>query len=137
MTYEETVRNNLKEAYPEIADELIPLNLTCERDGIRLEVQSALMKGQDVYILFSFQDLEGDRISRYLFNYAVRFLDDTGTVCQNTGHMLLGFSREERKVTCIQCFRYGAPVPPEDSTVTAEFTELRYSGTGPWTCSRC
>ena len=46
------------------ADRLKPLNLSCEDQGIRLEVISGLAEGNESWLLCSLQDLEGDRIDR-------------------------------------------------------------------------
>ena len=48
--------------WPEAAVTLMPVNLSCEDNGIRMEVISAVADDTEVYVTFSMQDLEGDRI---------------------------------------------------------------------------
>ena len=58
LTEEEIIRKAI--SYPDLSyDDFIPLNLGMEKQGIRMEVISGCVKGQDLYILCSLQDLEG------------------------------------------------------------------------------
>ena len=50
--------------WPEAAMKLMPVDMSCENKGIRMEVISAVNEGSQVYVTFSMQDLEGDRITR-------------------------------------------------------------------------
>ena len=56
---EKKVIEALKESCPEVADLLIPVNRVCEKDGVRLEIISGLVKENESWILYSLQDLEG------------------------------------------------------------------------------
>jgi hypothetical protein len=47
---------------PKIAQELKPVRMSCEDDGIRMEVISANIKGDKAEIYISMQDMTGDRI---------------------------------------------------------------------------
>lgn len=49
-------------AFPAIAQELKPVNLSCEDNGIELEVVSAHVHGDSAEIYVSLRDLTGDRI---------------------------------------------------------------------------
>ena len=49
--------------WPEAAKALMPVNLSCTDNGIRMEVISAVVDGTDLYITYSMEDLEGDRLS--------------------------------------------------------------------------
>ena len=49
--------------WPEMATALMPVNMSCVDNGIRMEVISAVADGSDLYITFSMEDLEGDRLS--------------------------------------------------------------------------
>jgi hypothetical protein len=51
--------------WPEAAEFLMPVNKSCESEGIRMEVLSAVVKGNKAHVTFSLQDLEGDRIDAY------------------------------------------------------------------------
>ena len=49
--------------WPEAAEFLMPVNASCESEGIRMEVLSAVVKGDKAHVTFSLQDLEGDRLN--------------------------------------------------------------------------
>ena len=49
--------------WPEAAKTLMPVNMSCTDAGIRMEVISAVVDGTDLYITYSMEDLEGDRLS--------------------------------------------------------------------------
>lgn len=51
--------------WPEAAEFLMPVNASCESEGIRMEVLSAVVKGDKAHVTFSLQDLEGDRLNEY------------------------------------------------------------------------
>ena len=49
--------------WPEAAKTLMPVNMSCTEGGIRMEVISAVNEGSEVYVTYSIQDLEEDRIT--------------------------------------------------------------------------
>ena len=51
--------------WPEAAEFLMPVNKSCESEGIRMEVISAVVKDNKAHITFSMQDLEGDRLNEF------------------------------------------------------------------------
>lgn len=51
---------------PAIAQKLKPVNVSCESEGIRMEVESAHIEGPQAEILVSFKDLERDRVDETL-----------------------------------------------------------------------
>ncbi len=53
----------LYQFWPEIALKLMPVNLTCDNQGFRMEVISAYEQDSEVYLTFSIQDLKGNRIN--------------------------------------------------------------------------
>ena len=54
----------LYQLWPDAALKLMPVNMSCEDSGIRMEVMSAVVNQEEMYITFSLQDLEGDRIDK-------------------------------------------------------------------------
>lgn len=56
---EKNVTEAFRKNYPEVADQLMPVNLSCEKDGIRLELVSGLVQDYDSWIIYSVQDMEG------------------------------------------------------------------------------
>ncbi len=54
----------LYQIWPDAALKLMPVNMSCEDSGIRMEVISAVVNRDEMYVTFSLQDLEGDRIDK-------------------------------------------------------------------------
>ncbi len=51
--------------WPEAAEFLMPVDMSCEAEGIRMEVISAVVKDNKSMITVSLQDLEGDRLNEH------------------------------------------------------------------------
>ena len=62
---EENPMESLRSRYPRIVDDLVPVGLSCESDGIRLEIISAAIEEEGSLVLYSLQDLTGNRIGRH------------------------------------------------------------------------
>ena len=58
----EDFNNWLYRIWPEAAMKLMPLDLSCEDQGIRMSLINAVAENNEVYLTFSMEDLEGDRI---------------------------------------------------------------------------
>lgn len=70
---------------PSLAQKLKPVQMSCEDQGIRMEVVSALVEGNTAAIQISMQDLTGDRIDETadLFDsYTLRSPFDQSASCQ-------------------------------------------------------
>ena len=61
---EEKPMESLRSRYPRIVDDLVPVGLSCESDGIRLEIISAAIEPEGSLILYSLQDMTGNRVGR-------------------------------------------------------------------------
>jgi hypothetical protein len=61
--FNETFNAWLYRIWPEAATTLMPVNMSCEDNSIRLEVISAVADGQELYITYSMEDLKGNRLS--------------------------------------------------------------------------
>ncbi len=77
----EDVNALLYRFWPAMAQGLKPVNLSCEDQGIRMEVISGAVEGKEVRVYLSLQDTTGDRLddSMDLFDSAVLHLPYTGT----------------------------------------------------------
>ena len=51
--------------WPEAAMKLMPIDVSCEKEGIKMSLINAVAEDNEVYLTFSMQDLEGDRINAY------------------------------------------------------------------------
>ena len=49
--------------YAAVAQFLVPVNLSCEREGIRMEVTDAYLQGHTACIVFTMQDTQGGRLT--------------------------------------------------------------------------
>ena len=98
--------------FPGVADKLKPVNLSCEKQGIRMNVISALVEDDKSWVVYSLQDLEGDRISRF----ATMDVDLLGFVGDVPGYYCyLDHNQEEHKVTCVHYEEYDEPYHPVDN----------------------
>ena len=59
----ETFNTWLYRIWPEAATTLMPVHMSCENNGIRMEIISAAADGKELYITYSLEDLEGDRLN--------------------------------------------------------------------------
>lgn len=110
----EAVNNKLYHYWPELAEALMPVNTSCEKLGIRMEVESAVVQDNKVMVVYSMQDLEGDRLNEY----SQATIDETA-VQQGTHvsleniestSLLLSYDPETRKATFAQEIEYDRPV---------------------------
>lgn len=70
--------------YPEAARKLIPVNVSCEDNGIRMEVEAVSAEGDTAFIYISMTDLTGDRIDETidLFDsYRLQIPEDSTGTC--------------------------------------------------------
>lgn len=83
--------------YPNIAVKLLPVNVCCEDEGIRMEVEGVSVEDDCAYVYISMQDLQGKRIDESidLFDsYSIHTNAD-----QIGGCSLVNFDEENRKAT--------------------------------------
>ena len=107
--------------FPGVADKLKPVNLSCEKQGIRMNVISALVEDDKSWVVYSLQDLEGDRISRF----AGMDVDLLGFVGDVPGYYCyLDHNQEEHKVTCVHYEEYGEPYQPVDNHLAFKVEDI-------------
>lgn len=80
----EAINARLYKLWPEAAKALMPVNLTCEDQGIRMEIISAVNQGSDLLVIYTLEDLEGDRL-RDSISYLSLVPEDTGYVSVSNG----------------------------------------------------
>ena len=84
----------LYETFPELATLLMPVNMSCEDQGIRMELLSAAAKENETLVTFSLEDLEGDRLDGYTDTMlSLEFDTDDDVGC--AGSFSPGFYDEE------------------------------------------
>ena len=83
--------------FPSVAQSLKPVNLSCEENGIKMEVISADIKGKESYIYVSMQDMEGNRIDKSIDlydSYSLKIPGDQHGACTK-----IGYDEETEKAT--------------------------------------
>lgn len=88
--------------YPDIAEKLTPVNMSCEDNGILMNVDAVNVDGSEANIYVSLQDLTGDRIDETtdLFDsYNIKTSKDFMVSCEIAGCDMVDYDAESRKAT--------------------------------------
>ncbi len=95
--YDASLDEVLYYAFPSVAQSLKPVNLSSEDNGIKMEVVSADIKGNEAYIYVSMQDLAGNRIDETIDlydSYRLKIPFDQHGICTK-----IGYDEETKKAT--------------------------------------
>ena len=105
--------------HPGLLKDLKPVNLHTIEQGIRMEVISALIRDQRLYVVFSAEDLEGDRLK------ADPVITLEPSLDYNTSSLIrLDYDTEkQKKVTCLKEFELVYPAEA-DQKITLQFDGL-------------
>ena len=109
----ESINEKLYTYWPELAEALMPVNADCESLGIRMEVESAVVKDNKAMITFSMQDLEGNRLNEYSyadFDELSFPLENTKNPGISSTSLLLSYDAEAKKATFVQEIEYDEPI---------------------------
>ena len=119
----ESLNTVLFRYWPEAATALMPVNLSCEDQGIRLEVVSAVRRENEMLVTYSLEDLEGDRVIHIPYvhmqltyggvNYSAEQLRTVGI-----------YDEEGNKMVYAAHDTYDTATPPPDGKISAEITFL-------------
>ena len=110
------IREQIRDYYPEIADQLKPINLSSEKDGIRLELISGAVKGDETWAVYSLQDVEG-RYPEAVINGYADFDYMMGSVYTGESPLLYADEKEHKYYYCVRA-QYHQPVDTNDRMVT-------------------
>ena len=105
----EEVNALLYEWWPEAAKALMPVNLVCEDQGIRMEILSAALEKDKLLVSFSLQDLKGERITENTYAF-LELEDNAGGSCEATSGTA-SYDEKEKKITIGQYGVYDRSVP--------------------------
>ena len=115
----ETVNGLLYKYWPDLAETLMPVNLTCEDQGVRLEILSALAEGSDVTVTFSLQDLKENRIN----GHTEANIDIDAQLFRNCGSSgtlsPAYYVEEEKKAYFVNSIHFENVSVPTDGQITA------------------
>ena len=93
MLDKETIIHDQLAFYGEVVDELQPIGISCEDNGIRIELLAALRKENSVYFYYTVKDLEG-KYADYSF-YEYQQLGDCWGGTYSYSHNQLYYDRKE------------------------------------------
>jgi len=108
--------------YPDIAVKLMPVNVSCEDSGIRMEVEGVSIRDNCAYVYISMHDLEGKYIdgSIDLFDsYSIHTNAD-----QIGGCTLVDFDEEKRKAKFLIYIQNMDGTPIEGSAMTFSVSQF-------------
>ena len=109
--------------WPEAAAALMPVNLSCEDQGIRFEILSAIHKEDEMLVTYSLEDLEGDRV-RYI-PYANMELTYGGADYSREQLRTVGiYDEDTQKMVFAAHDAYNTVTPPPEGKIIAEINEL-------------
>ncbi|QUA52000.1 leucine-rich repeat domain-containing protein [Aristaeella lactis] len=130
-TYDmENLHEKMESKWPEIREELIPVNLSCEKQGIRVELLSALVQDREAWVMYTVQDLDGDRISGRSMEqyrpYAVTVISQN--LDMMSGTVFTEYDETTHKMTVAEYVLYDQPVEPYNGPVTFGIKNITISG---------
>lgn len=105
---------------PDIAMYLRPVNMSCEDQGIRMEVQAIYVEGDSADILVSVQDLTGNRLDGTTDLFDSYFLDTPGDA--SAGCHRIEYDEETRTNTFYIHYRSERPITQDK--ITFSFSQL-------------
>ena len=120
---EDIINEGLEAQWPGITKELIPVNLSCEKQGLRFEVISAVVKRHEAYYVWSIQDLESDRINSENQN-SYGFITDNFRAGASLDGIGLLYEDTEHRYTFGTKRIYDKELPSGDGTFTLGINEL-------------
>lgn len=120
--FSESFNGWLYEYWPDLATALMPVNLTYEDQGIRMEVLSAADKGEHTLIVYSMQDLEGDRLNN-VNPWMNLDTSEESSLTYNTS-IISDYDPETRKATYAYRMNYDGEHLPETGSVTFSVDEV-------------
>ena len=120
--FSESFNGWLYERWPDLATALMPVNLAYEDQGLRMEVVSAVDKGSEALIVYTVQDLEGDRLKN-TFPYADLYSAE-GNSLSYGGSILSNYDPETRKGTYAQYLEYADGCRPASGAITYSIDQI-------------
>lgn len=124
VTEEASLRDTMDAHMEEVAyDELTPIGLSMEKQGIRMEVVSGCRKGDNAYFLLTTQELSGE-YSDYSCDPPHDLQTEDGTVY---GHYIrLGINRTENKITWLYSVDLSKAPLAENNALRVGIEELDF-----------
>jgi len=118
-------RAKIEYDWPELANSLVPVNASCEKQGIRWEMKAAAVKDDEALFVYTLKDLQGDRINAGTgILHWPDLTDDIGE--RDTGGKggPVSFDEATGELLYAECIKYKSRILPEDRRVTVGFENL-------------
>ena len=127
LTGEAAIKGELDYNEPGLMEQLLPIGVSCEQDGIRLEVISGLVKEDEAWLLYSVQDVDNKFSGIPFTGWTI-----TDNIAESRGFSQYSIyrDRKEHKVYEIWHPRFEAPVEAGDRTISLNMYNLDYSANG-------
>ncbi len=109
--------------WPEAATALMPVNLSCEDQGIRMEIRSAVRQKNEMLVTYSLKDLEGDRVRYIPFSHMQLTYDGINYSTQQQRTVGI-FDEDAQEMIFAAHDVYDTVTPPPDGKISAEVTFL-------------
>lgn len=119
------VNATLYKYWPQAAEALMPINASCVDQGIKMEIESAVVKDNQALVTYSLQDLEGDRINKYTESWLDEFLFAEPANGSRSMRVPLGYDEAEKKAsfaTGVEYYRLRDTA--DDAPLTIRFNTL-------------
>ena len=111
----------LEATYPGLINELKPVNLSNEQQGVRFDLVSAVIKNRDFYIVYAIQDLEGDRVKA---NLSTDYHDHFGADDHPQDIMRLNYDEAEHKGEYVRKYKMPEAIHTTGEVVVMSFQDL-------------
>ncbi len=108
--------------WPDLALTLMPVNLSCEDRGIRMEVITAGVEDSEMLISYSMQDLEENRIDEHTETDMDIFYAGCRSSAGTWGDPL--YDAGEHKIIFSEYIKFDAVISPKDNQLTATVRSL-------------
>ena len=117
----EAVNGFLYQYWPDLAETLMPVNLTCEDHGIRMEVISAVADGNELVLTCSAQDLIKKRLKADFISANTNIdFDAVETEYSGAGTEIWQYNPDDQKLYGISKTQYDININPKDGYITFE-----------------
>ena len=106
-------------------NDLVPLNLSCEDQGIRMEIIAATAAQKEALIIYSLQDMTGSRINQDTIRYGHPYLEQDIGSGYNGDYPAAVFDESKNRIIIAERHLYEAPYRARDRQVTLHLEVLQ------------
>ena len=113
----------LYEQWPEMALALMPVNLTSDSQGIRMEVISAVVENQKGLVTYSMQDMQEDRINPHMHAGLVLYYHKMKEASQTFGEPY--YDEDQKKLIFSEYFEVEPEISHREGYISVSVTQLQ------------